>query len=96
MEGQPLAELYQEIRSTFGKIERCIRKQNGVLAFLSAVCLQWELPWLDVLSSYDYHDLTTFAQRVRQEEAKLRQRIAQTGGRLKEYPDFEAFLQAQV
>lgn len=94
--GQDLAGLYEEISSTFGKIYRCATKNDPILAFLSAVCLQWELPWLDVLSSYDYHDLTTFAQRVRQEEAKLRQRIAQTGGRLKEYPDFEAFLQAQV
>ena len=94
--GPDLAGLYEEISSTFGKIYRCAAKNDPILAFLSAVCLQWELPWLDVLSAYDYHDLTAFAQQVRQEEAKLRQRIAQTGGRLKEYPDFEAFLQAQA
>ena len=47
--GQDLAGLYEEISSTFGKIYRCATKNDPILAFLSAVCLQWELPWLDVL-----------------------------------------------
>jgi len=94
-EGQSLASLYEEISSTFLKIYRCAEKKDPVLAFLSAVCLQWNVPWLDVLSDYDFVDLELLVEQTRQAEVQLRQRITQTGGKLKEYADFEAFLQAQ-
>lgn len=94
-EGQDLAGLYEEIRSTFLKVYRCVENKNPVLAFLSAVCLQWELTWLDVLSAYDFHDLRPLEAQTRQAENAVRSRIAQTGGILREYNGFEAFLAAQ-
>lgn len=94
--GEALAGLYEEISSTFRKIEVCARKNDPVLAFLSAVCLQWELPELDVLTDYRVDDLSQFACKTAQTEGLLRQIIAQSGGILKEYPTFEAFLQAQT
>lgn len=95
-EGQDLAGLYEEIRSTFLKVYRCVEKKDPVLAFLSAVCLQWDFPWLDVLSVYDFYDLRPLEVQTRQAESTVRSRIAQTGGILREYNGFEAFLAAQT
>lgn len=94
--GQELAGLYEEVRSTFLKVYHCVEKKEPVLAFLSAVCLQWELTWLDVLSAYDYHDLRPVEVQTLQAENAVRSRIAQTGGILREYKGFEAFLAAQI
>jgi len=95
-EGQVLASLYEEIRSTFLKVYCCVEKRDPVLAFLSAVCLQWDFPWLDVLSTYDFHDLRSLEAQTQQAENTVRNRIAQTGGILREYNGFEAFLAAQM
>lgn len=93
--GMALAGLYEEISSAFRKIEVCAAKNDPVLAFLSAVCLQWELPELDILTDFCHDDLAGFARKSLQKEQALRQKIAQTGGVLKEYDTFEAFELAQ-
>lgn len=57
-----LAELYEEISSTFNKIYVCCEMGNYMLAFLSAVCLQRELddakeagcPIYELLNDFNY------------------------------------------
>lgn len=92
---QQLAGLYEEISSTFLKIYRCAEIGDPVLAFLSAVCLQWELPWVDLLTSYRYEDLTTMAENARAVETQLRRELESAGVGLKEYKTFAEFEQAQ-
>ena len=92
---EQLAGLYEEISSTFLKIYRCADIGDPVLAFLSAVCLQWELPWTDLLSCYRYDDLKTLAENARKAEAQLRQELKQAGIELKEYQTFAEFEQKQ-
>ena len=90
-----LAGLYEEISSTFLKIYRCAEIGDPVLAFLSAVCLQWELPWVDLLTSYRYEDLTPMAENARAVETQLRRELESAGVGLKEYKTFAEFEQAQ-
>ena len=90
-----LVGLYEEISSTFLKIYRCAEIGDPVLAFLSAVCLQWELPWVDLLTSYRYEDLTPMAENARAVETQLRRELESAGVSLKEYKTFAEFEQAQ-
>ncbi len=90
-----LAGLYEEISSTFLKIYRCAAVGDAVLAFLSAVCLQWELPWTDLLSCYRYDDLATLGETARKVENQLRQELKQAGISLKDYQTFAEFEQVQ-
>lgn len=90
-----LAGIYEEISSTFLKIYRCQQVGDPVLAFLSAVCLQWELPWTDLLSCYRYDHLGTLAENARKVENQLRQELKQAGISLKEYQTFAEFEQEQ-
>ena len=92
---EQLAGLYEEISSTFLKIYRCAEVGDPVLACLSAVCLQWELPWTDLLSCYRYDDLGTLAENARKVENQLRQELKQAGISLKEYQTFAEFEQEQ-
>lgn len=93
--GQELAGLYEEISSTFNKIYVCCEKNHPVLAYLSAVCLQGELPWLDVLSAYRFGDLAPLAYQARRAEQQVRDTIRDTGGLLHQYATFEDFEKAQ-
>ena len=90
-----LAGLYEEISSTFLKIYRCAAVGDRVLAFLSAVCLQWELPWTDLLSGWRYDAPATLAETARKVENQLRQELKQAGISLKDYQTFTEFEQAQ-
>jgi predicted nucleotidyltransferase len=92
---EQLVGLYEEISSTFLKIYRCAEIGDPVLAFLSAVCLQWELPWVDLLTSYRYEDLTPMAENARAVETQLRRELESAGVGLKEYKTFAEFEQAQ-
>ncbi|MBQ4577544.1 MAG: hypothetical protein IJA84_00645 [Clostridia bacterium] len=92
---EQLAGLYEEIASTFLKIYRCAEAGDPVLAFLSAVCLQWELPWTDLLSSYRYEDLDPLAENAREAEAQLRRELKRAGVALHEYQTFAEFEQKQ-
>lgn len=92
---EQLAGLYEEISSTFLKIYRCAEAGDPVLAFLSAVCLQWELPWTDLLSCYRYDELSTLAENAREVENQLRRELKQAGISLKEYQSFAEFEQEE-
>ncbi len=93
-----LAELYGEIVSTFNRVYYCCEKSgNGVLAFISAVCLQRvlneEVPYLslDVLSEYDITDLDRLSARTRSAEAELVRHIT-SGAAIKRYASVDEFL----
>ena len=92
---QQLAGLYEEISSTFLKIYRCAEVGDPVLAFLSAVCLQWVLPWTDLLTCYRYDDLKTLAENACKVERQLRMELESAGVLLNAYKTFEEFEQKQ-
>ncbi len=94
-QAKELAGLFEEISSTFLKIYRCADKGDPVLAFLSAVCLQWELPWTDLLSCYRYGDLDALAENAAEVERQLCRELAEANVPLKEYQTFAQFEQAQ-
>lgn len=97
-----LAGLYEEISSTFCKIYACCESGNYILAFLSAVCLQRELddakeagsPSYDLLSYFDYRELGKLAERTRMIEINFVELITNSGGNIKSYDNWEAFVLA--
>jgi len=97
-----LAELYEEISSTFNKIYVCCESSNYILAFLSAVCLQRELddakeagsPSYDLLSYFDYRYPEKLAERAHMIEKDFIEMISNDGGNIKSYDSFEQFVQA--
>lgn len=99
-----LAELYEEIRSTFNKIYVCCKDKNYILAFISAVCLQRDLdsnmedgcPKYDVLSSFNFKKLDEFAETVHKTENDFVSFIEQNGGHIKRYGSFEDFEAAKL
>lgn len=100
-----LARLYEEISSTFNKIYVCAENGNYRLAFLSAVCLQGELQEIsqeqgvvcyDILSAYDYNDLTKLAETTRKVEQAFIQLITESGEKINKFSDFEDFERAKL
>lgn len=99
-----LAGLYEEISSTFCKIYVCCDSGNYILAFLSAVCLQRELddakeagsPSYDLLSYFDYRELGKLAERTRMIEMNFVELITNSGGIIKSYDNWEAFVRADL
>lgn len=100
-----LARLYEEISSTFNKIYVCAENGNYRLAFLSAVCLQGELQEIsqeqgivcyDILSAYDYNDLTKLAEATTKVEQAFIQLITEGGERINKFSDFEDFERAKL
>lgn len=100
--GPALAALYQEICSTFNKIYVCRETGDSVLAFLSAVTLQWDLddalslgcPRYDLLSAYHPQALHRLADTARQIEQNLIRCILDNGGTLRSYSCFADFTSA--
>lgn len=94
-----LAELYQEICSTFNKIYVCCENGNHILAFLSAVCLQGDLdeavelgcPRYDLLQSFHCQSLPEFSDAARQIEEDLVRFIQTSGGHIASFDSFEQF-----
>ena len=94
-----LAGLYEEISSTFQKIYVCCESGNGVLAFLSAVCLQRELdeagdagcPPYELLEGFDCKNLDVLAGTARKIEEELVRLIEENGGHIRRYESFAAF-----
>jgi len=91
-----LAELYQEIISTFNKIYVCCESGNYVLAFLSAVCLQHDLDdatglTFDLLSDFSYTQLDSLAEKTHRIEAELVGHILAGGAKIKKFDYFEEF-----
>lgn len=99
-----LAGLYEEISSTFNKIYVCCESGNYILAFLSAVCLQRELddakeagsPSYDLLSYFDYRQLSKLAEKTLMIETDFVEFIADNGGNIKSYDSYEQFIQAKL
>lgn len=99
-----LARLYEEISSTFQKIYVCCENDNYMLAFLSAVCLQWDLddakeagcPEYDLLSDFNYNKLNILSEQTHIIEDDLVCLITDNGGRIKKYDNFEEFEAAQL
>lgn len=94
IDGAQLAGLYEEISSTFNKIYVCCEAGNAVLAFLSAVCLQWELDEVgeyDLLGAFDHRELGRLAEAARRIEAEFVGLIEENGGRIRRYGSFEEF-----
>lgn len=95
-----LAAFYEEESSTFNKIYVCCEEQNGVLAFLSAACLQHGLkevykenniPYYDIIGAFCYDNLSLLAERARKVEAHFVQTLINGGGNIKRFSDFEDF-----
>lgn len=100
-----LARLYEEISSTFNKIYVCAKAGNYRLAFLSAVCLQSELQEIsqeqgivcyDILSAYEYNDLTKLAETTRKVEQDFLQLITESGEKINRFLSFEDFEKARL
>lgn len=94
-EGEPdyalAASWYEEARSTFGKIERCVAGGDALTAFLAAAGLQRSLrcdtavAWPDAwpLGAWNAGDLAALARRVRAIEASCVTLIEGNGGRIR-------------
>lgn len=99
-----LAELYEEISSTFNKVYVCCENENYILAFLSAVCLQRDLddareagcPEYDLLSDFNYTELCKLSVKTKEVEKDFVQLITQNGGNIKKYDSFEQFEMAKI
>lgn len=105
IDGSCLAELYEEISSTFNKIYTCCENGNYILAFLSAVCLQRDLddearkagcPAYDLLGTYKYTELGLFSAITRKIECDFVQFITENGGCIRKYDSFEQFKSAKL
>lgn len=94
-----LAELYEEICSSFNKIYVCCETGNAVLAFLSGVCLQRDLddaaelgwPACELLASFSHRNLRRFSEAARKTEEELVRLITENGGHIRRYDSFEQF-----
>lgn len=102
---QLLANFYEEIISTFNKIYLSCEKNDYVLAFLSAVCLQNDLDELCkennlkkycLLNYYDSDNLSLLAVRTKDIENNFVDIIINGGGNIKNYSTFEDFQGANL
>lgn len=94
-----LANLYGELISTFNKVYTSCENGNGILAFISGVCLQHvlndEVPGIrfDILTGYDIADLGRFSASVKSVESELVKYITQ-GATINKYASVDEFLMA--
>ena len=99
MNADALAELYEEIVSTFNKIYICCENDNHILAFISGVCLQHELdeamengcPAYDLVGGFNWKRLDEFAVHAKDIEQDFVRIIEKNGGKIKRYADFDEF-----
>lgn len=93
-----LASVYEEIVSTFNKIYVCCDSDNFILAFLSAVCLQYELNTLChqnglkpyyLLDIYKYDELSLLKQRTQDIENDFVAKIINGGGKINKFNSIE-------
>nr|WP_317282075.1 nucleotidyltransferase domain-containing protein [uncultured Sellimonas sp.] len=97
------ATLYEELCSTFNKIYVCCKKEDVVLAYLSAVCLQEDLDYAHdcfgakeyrVLQSFDAKDLGTLNRNTKKIENDFVNWIIEGKGIIKKFDCFEELEQA--
>lgn len=96
-----LAELYQEIISTWNKIKVSCESGNSILAFISGACLQRELNFIavkyglgeiDLMGFYNNEHLDKFNNRAEELQKKLVKLIEENGVNITEYNTTEEFL----
>ncbi len=96
---QALAELYQEIISTWNKIRVACDSEDAVSAYLSGTCLQDELDTVipendgrfDLMGAYDAANLGQFKERAALVQKAFVQLIEQGGGSILAYDTVEDF-----
>lgn len=97
-----LAELYQEIVSTWNKIYVCCDSGNYNLAYISGVCLQDVLNMaaeengldkFDLMSDYDSDNLNQFKERAMELQEKFVKIIEDNGIVIEAYNNVEEFLE---
>ena len=95
-----LSGLYEEISSTFNKIDVCCENGDYILAYLSSVCLQNDLDYAheglgagryDLFGAFDYRDLKRLQKDVKAVEDDFVNFITHGGGIIKRYDSFEEF-----
>lgn len=96
-----LAELYQEIVSTWNKIYVCCDSGNAVLAYISGTCLQETLNEaaeengigkLDLMGAYDAENLEQFRERAMEVQKQFVKMIQDNGVAIETYDNVEEFL----
>ena len=100
-----VAQWYEEVSSTFNKIEVCCETGNPVLGFFTAATLQRELFWLHLEQSLPYYglldglsaaDLPELLKRARAIEKELVASILQGGAVIRKFESFGEFEAAKL
>jgi hypothetical protein len=96
-----MAELYQEIVSTWNKIYVCCDSGEAVLAYISGTCLQRTLNMavrenglnrLDLMSAYNVNHLEKFKERAIMLQKEFVKIIEENGVNIEEYATVEEFI----
>jgi len=98
---ESLAELYEEIISTWNKIYVCCDNGDAVLAYISGTCLQRELNIaskenslnkFDLMSYYNAENLEQFRERAMELQREFVKKIEDNGVEIEAYDNVEEFL----
>lgn len=98
-----LAELYEEIVSTWNKIYICCASGNAVLAYISGTCLQNELneasmenglDKFNLMDAYNAKHLEKFKERAVELQKKFVRIIEENGVNIEKYDTVEEFIKA--
>ncbi|MCB2308467.1 hypothetical protein LGL08_14780 [Clostridium estertheticum] len=96
-----MAELYQEIVSTWNKIYVCCDSDDAVLAYISGTCLQRTLDMtvrenglnrLDLMSAFNSKHLERFKERAMKLQKKFVKMIEENGVNIEAYDTVEEFI----
>ncbi|WP_234121240.1 hypothetical protein [Clostridium hydrogenum] len=96
-----LAELYEEIVSTWNKIYICCDSGDAVLAYISGTCLQDELKEssrengldkFNLMDAYNPKHLEKFKERAVELQKKFVKIIEENGVNIEEYDTVEEFI----
>ena len=97
-----LAEMYQEIISTWNKIYVCCDSGNDYLAYISGTCLQGTLNMAskeygfnkyDLMGAYNAKNLGQFRNRAKQIQKEFVKMIEDNGVEIEEYDTVEHFIE---
>ena len=98
---QDLADWYGELSYTWLRIRHYAALNDPVRVHMWGIMLQNELndvcddfglEKMELMCTYDYHDLSSFVERANQLEQKMRSLITGNGGHIHEYHSSEDFL----
>ncbi len=100
---EELAELYQEILSTWNKIYVCCDNEDAVLAYISGTCLQDTLNMavkenglnkIDLMSSYNAKCMRQFKERAMEIQKEFIKIIEENGVNIEKYDTVEEFIKS--